>query len=536
MSVIDTIEARRLEIQTQLDSSKSQGERNKLGQFSTPTALAIQLLECGRRLHPDGTRVRFLDPAIGTGSFYSALLRVFPAAQLENAVGFETDPACADSALALWRNTPLKLRVEDFTKAAPPSLEWTKPNLVICNPPYVRHHHLRAGEKLRMHRLVERTAGVKLSGLAGLYCYFLCLSQAWMAKGGLAGWLIPSEFMDVNYGRQIKDYLLSRVTLLRIHRFDPNDVQFSDALVSSAVVWIRNALPPTDHTVEFTYGGDLLTPGISKTVSARVLRSESKWTRFPHRTEETVSGSLQTVLSDLFKIQRGLATGDNRFFILNCEQVVAHQIPEKFLIPILPSPRYLEVDEVAADSKGNPILDRKLFLLACDLPEPEVRKKHPTVWKYLQLGIESGVQKGYLCTHRSPWYAQENRSPSPFLSTYMGRQDTGSGKPFRFILNHSKATAPNVYLMLYPKPFLKMALKETPALAKTIWQALNQISTRTLTDEGRVYGGGLHKLEPKELGNVPAETILTALEAEPLRRTKQLSLAMERRKLWQTRK
>ena len=46
--------------------------------------------------------------------------------------------------------------------------------------------------------------------------------------------------MDVNYGKAVKHYLLSRVTLLHIHRFDPNDVQFADALVSSAVVWFRN--------------------------------------------------------------------------------------------------------------------------------------------------------------------------------------------------------------------------------------------------------------------------------------------------------
>jgi len=531
MSMIKTIEAKRLEIQTQLDSSKSQGERNKLGQFATPTPLAIQMLECARQLHPTGSRVRFLDPAIGTGSFYSALLRAFPANQIESAVGFETDTACADSARSLWGNTPLKLRVEDFTTAAPPSLEWTKPNLLICNPPYVRHHHLRSAEKLRMHRTVEEAAGVKLSGLAGLYCYFLCLSQAWMAKGGLAGWLIPSEFMDVNYGQRIKDYLLSRVTLLRIHRFDPNDMQFSDALVSTAVVWIRNTLPPTDHTVEFTYGGSLLAPELSKTVSAKALRLESKWTRFPHRAE-AVSDPGQIVLSDLFRIQRGLATGDNQFFILSREQASTHQIPKRFLTPILPSPRYLEVDEVPADDEGNPILNRRLFLLDCDLPESEVKAKYPTLWQYFQLGIKSGVKSGYLCTHRSPWYAQENRLPSPFLCTYMGRQNTGSGRPFRFILNRSKATAPNVYLMLYPKPFLQMVLKEKPALATTIWQTLNQISILTLTGEGRVYGGGLHKLEPKELGNVSAESIMAALDAKLLGKTRQLSLAVEGRKTW----
>ena len=64
--------------------------------------------------------------------------------------------------------------------------------------------------------------------------------------------------MDVNYGQAVKRYLLDKVTLLHIHRFDPNDVQFADALVSSAVVWFRKSLPPKDHAVTFTFGGTLL--------------------------------------------------------------------------------------------------------------------------------------------------------------------------------------------------------------------------------------------------------------------------------------
>ena len=89
-------------------------------------------------------------------------------------------------------------------------------NLIVCNPPYVRHHHMDAGEKDRLQYATAAACGVRMAGLGGLYCYFLGLAHAWMAEGAIAGWLIPSEFMDVNYGEAVKRYLLNRVELLRI--------------------------------------------------------------------------------------------------------------------------------------------------------------------------------------------------------------------------------------------------------------------------------------------------------------------------------
>jgi hypothetical protein len=93
----------------------------------------------------------------------------------------------------------------------------------------------------------------------------------------------------------------------------------------------------------------------------------------------------------------------------------------------------------------------------------------------------------------------------------MGRHDSPKGTPFRFIFNLSKATAANVYLFLYPKPILSRILKEHPDWVKKIWQGLQNISSDSLVQEGRVYGGGLHKMEPGELANVSAETILKLL-------------------------
>lgn len=499
------IEQQRLALQAELDSAKTQAERNRMGQFATPSPLALDILDYARAVLDPGEPVRFLDPAIGTGAFYSALQSVFPARRIAAATGFEIDSHYGRPAAALWKDTGLDLRLADFTTATPKAAY----NLVICNPPYVRHHHVVNGEKLRLQDAAVQACGVRISGLAGLYCYFLVLSHAWMEEGGLAGWLIPSEFMDVNYGRQVKRYLLECTTLLHIHRFDPADVQFDDALVSSAVVWFRKLPPPRNHTVRFTFGGTLRTPKSERRVPVAALAAEPKWTRFPAGAPRTKT-ALPTI-DDFFSIKRGLATGDNRYFILTSEEIEKRGLPREMFRPILPSPRYLPTDEIEADEHGNPLISQRLFLLDCRLPEEEVKKRYPQLWAYFEVGATSDIAARYLCRHRSPWYAQENRLPAPFVCTYLGRNGTARGRPFRFILNRSAATIANVYLALYPKPFLAKAIAEQPGLDREIWKILNRITPDELLGEGRVYGGGLYKLEPKELANVPVPAIAALL-------------------------
>lgn len=528
LDTIKNIEARRLEIQNQLDALKAPIDRNKLGQFATPALLAIDILGYAKTLLSPSEQVRFLDPAFGTGSFFAALLQTFPPSKIAKACAYEVDCQYGQEAARLWQNTPLILEIADFTKASPPISNINKANLLICNPPYVRHHHLTPAEKSWLKMVALNVTGLKLNGLAGLYCYFLLVSHAWLSDRGIAGWLIPSEFMDVRYGRQVKQYLLEQVTLLRLHRFNPNDLQFGDALVSSVILWFRKEKPSNDHKIEFSYGGTLAKPESTEYVSANTLRHIPKWTTLPTQSGEFLKIGIKSqksilTLSDLFTIKRGLATGANKFFILTSEQIQLYQLPKEFLMPILPGPRYLSEDEIKANSVGNPVLDQKLFLLTCSLPEDKVMTQYPSLWEYLQLGIKQGIDQRYLCKHRSPWYAQENRPAAPLLCTYMGRKSTKNVKPFRFILNHSKATAPNVYLMLYPKSILKQTIKDKPELLRSIWKALKNISASVLIGEGRIYGGGLYKIEPNELANTPVNTILADLPALSNIFAKQLS-------------
>ncbi len=81
------------------------------------------------------------------------------------------------------------------------------------------------------------------------------------------------------------------------------------------------------------------------------------------------------------------------------------------------------------------------------------------------------------------------------------------GHPIRFILNNSSATVANVYLAMYPKPLLAKAIEQAPTILRHAWEMLNRITPEQLVGEGRVYGGGLLKLEPGELANVDASEI-----------------------------
>jgi hypothetical protein len=178
---------------------------------------------------------------------------------------------------------------------------------------------------------------------------------------------------------------------------------------------------------------------------------------------------------------------------------------------------------IDADPNGYPLLSKPLAIIDCDLPEEVIQRRHPDFWRYLEQGKAQGIHSGYLASRRSPWYSQEKRAPAPFLCTYMGRQGR-NGNPFRFFWNKSQAAAANVYLMLYPKAEMKAALDARPDLYPIIFAHLQSLTGEHLIKEGRVYGGGLHKMEPKELANLPAGEIARLIQKRP--GVKQMHLAL----------
>lgn len=495
-------EIRRLELQGQLDSERSALERNIEGQVATPPRLAEQIIEVALSLMGD-REVRFLDPGLGSGAFFSALLR--KNVGIHSALGIERDPRFVRVARSLWRDQNLEVVHDDFTSLKPSMSS----SLIVANPPYVRHHHLESSVKNRLKRRVREELGIEVSGLAGLYIYFLMISHSWMDREGVAAWLIPSEWMSVNYGTALRHYFTDHTTLLRVHVFDAADVQFGDALVSSSVVFFRRNAPSAEHEVHFT-SGNLLSPSNTQRMPQHKLRWESKWSTVFLGDHHTSTSTI----ADYFEIRRGIATGRNKFFIQPLSEFLRIGVPYHFLRPILPSSRNLQGRIIRRRPDGYPNLESPLALLNCVLPEKELREGYPAVWEYLNSEDAEIAKNSYLARHRELWYCQEDREPAPFLMTYMGRGRNGHS-PFRVFGNRSDAIATNSYHLMYPREPLKQYIDRNPDLLGAMAETLEGIAADWYQHHGREYGGGLHKLEPKELASLPGDRLSTRFDIQP---------------------
>ena len=493
---INALEELRQLKQNEVDSSKSKEDRNKLGQFSTPRKLADEILIYAKK-NIQHKKIKFFDPAFGTGSFYTGLTKSFPAGA--TALGFELDNDYFSAAKEIWHDDErITLKNTDFTLENPS--DFKKSNLLVCNPPYVRHQHLSAEIKNRLKTSVKETTGQEISGLAGLHAYFMIMCHNWIEEDGLAIWLVPSEILEVNYGKSVRDYLTNCVDLERIHFFEQSDEQFSDALVSSCIIVYKKNKPEINSDVQVTLGASFLKPNSTINISTRELSNLNKWSKHLLSNEKIEHSSTAKKLGDVFSIKRGIATGDNNFFIFDKEKALELEIPKKYLRNLLPPSRFLKGDVVRLDSDGFLDTEKKMVLLDIDLPLELIKTQYPKLYSYLSIGIQDGVDQGYLASRRSPWYSQEKRLTPNYFVRYMNRETkSGVMNHSIFIKNEADAVATNSYLMLYEKTDL-FSVSDSQ---NNIWEVLQKGISKALYKYGRTYGGGLVKFEPNELRQVP---------------------------------
>lgn len=466
-------------------------ERRPAGATYTPAPIVAAMVRWARAQRE--APVRIVDPGAGSGRFLLAAARAFPAARL---VAVELDPLAALLAranLAARNLAPrAEVRVEDYREARLPPVAGR--TLFLGNPPYVRHHLLGA----RWKRWLTRAAaarGLGASQLAGLHVHFL-LATAELARPGDQGVLVTAaEWLDVNYGRLVRQLLLGPLGAEAVHVIAPTAAPFLDAATTAAVACFTVGSRPRSIRLRRVETLDALGAwSAGRPVRRERLEAAARWTPLLRAARKGPAGHVE--LGELCRVHRGQVTGANGVWIAGPE---GGALPGAVLFPAVTRARELfDAGPVLADAaRLRRVIDLPVEL---DVFEGEDRRR---IERFLRRARSLGADRGFVARHRKAWWSVGLRAPAPILATYMAR------RPPAFVLNGAGARHLNIAHGLYPRDPMPAA-----ALAALARHLAGAVSLR----EGRTYAGGLTKFEPREMERllVPGPALLAAQRLEDL--------------------
>ncbi len=420
---------------------------------------------------------RIVDPGAGSGRFLATAADQFPSSHL---IAVETDPVAAlmlrATAEAKGFGGRLTLKLTDYRRIRLPRIEGT--TLFIGNPPYVRHHDIEEQWKDWYVGAAAR-CGVKASKLAGLHLHFFFKTVTLAREGDYGAFITAAEWLDVNYGRALRQLLANGLGGTALHVLNPAVAAFPDAATTAAITCFRVGRRPKNfriRAVETREAVNGLTEG--RSVPWTVVEKAPRWSIIVRPSEKPPAGYIE--LGELFRVHRGQVTGANRVWIAGDH---AKGLPKKYLLPTVTRAReLLAVGDVLADAGAL----RRVIDLPTDLDQLS-HEARSAVERFLSWAKAQHVDSGYIAQNRRPWWSVGLREPAPIVCTYMARRWPA------FVRNMCDARLLNIAHGLYPRE----ALPEESITALIAW-----LKTNVRLDAGRAYAGGLIKFEPKEVERI----------------------------------
>lgn len=457
--------------------------RKQFAQFFTPRHIAefmVDWLMGCDRLNS------ILEPAFGLGIFTRTLMKKQNSATI---TGYEIDNIILNEAKDLFHgNNRLEIRHQDYIYS-----NWSdKYDGIICNPPYFKfqdYNNLGTTEEMKKHLKQD------FSGFTNLYAYFLVKSVSQLTEGGRCAYIIPSEFMNSDYGVQIKEYLIQSKRLRHVIVFHFDEQIFEDALTTSAIILCANdrntesiSFTNISNNSELNRIEDVIMsypdiPSFCKSYQLKDMKSSIKWKSYYQSLNQSNFTHL-VPFSTFAKVSRGIATGANDFFKFNLSKAQQYGIPKKNLKPCIchcvdiSGSFFNQTDLERLRDK-----DKYVFIFDGENSQDQ------SVLNYIKKGENDKCNEKVLTKSRNPWYALERRSPAPIWVSVFSRDK------LNFIRNTSNATCLTTFHCIYPKESLFNSISIELLFAYLITNTARLI----FLDNGREYGNGLSKFEPNDL-------------------------------------
>jgi len=471
-------------IEKDYSQSVSLEHRKKFAQFFTPFPIADLM---AKWILGNKNLKTVLEPAFGLGVFSRAILHYNENVEIK---GFEVDTTIYENAKQHFDDIEnINLLLQDYMYN-----DWkNKYDGIICNPPYFKFHDF---DNKNILKEIETNLKCKLNGFTNLYTLFLLKSIHQLSPNGRCAYIIPSEFLNSDYGKLVKTYLIKSKTLRHIIVIDFEENVFDDALTTASIILCAN--DDLTNRVQFSNIQSLQDlskideiinkyPNLSETeqtYSFTELNPEIKWKAY-YQKQNSIKFKNLVPFSTYAKVVRGIATGSNEYFTFNLSKAKEFNIDEQYLLPCICSAKDAKTSFFTTQDfeelKNN---DKSVFLFNAHNSTQE------SIKKYIQKGEQEEINKRFLTASRRPWYSLESRKPAPIWVSVFNR----SG--LRFIRNEANISNLTSYHCIYPKQTSLFFEVDIDLLFAYL---LTDTAKQIFEDNSRQYGNGLQKFEPNDL-------------------------------------
>jgi len=474
--------------------------RKTRGAFFTPEPIADYLAAWAVDGDP---QARVLDPTCGEAVFLLSAGRYLreagcPPEELDDRLfGVDLHPSSLDAAIGLLEkeNLDAHLIASDFFELSSPGhLDSQLPlmDAVIGNPPFVRYQQ-HSGESRKLSAAAALAQGVRLSGLASSWAASVVHACSFLKPEGRLAMVLPAELLTVNYAEPIRRWLLRRFANVHLVLFE--DLQFEGALEKVVLVVAEGEGPsPGAFSLHYLRDAEQLSSlGPFDGISVPT-KDEGKWTDLllssRHRNLfRAVEAEHFAELATYGRPELGTVTGANDFFAISDATREKFGLDEKQLVKISPpGTRHLRgVSFKEADWKALRKAGERVWLL-----RPSSDDQSDALARYVAVGEERDVHTAYKCRIRDPWWRPPTVAPPDLFFTYMSHRYP------RLVANSAGAT----FLNSMHGIRLKEGFRRLPRAALPLL-ALNSVTMIGAEVNGRSYGGGILKMEPREAARLP---------------------------------
>lgn len=368
-------------------------DEKKTGSFYTPIALINYMVNS---IHQRFSIQNILEPSAGDGRFIDSL----------DAWGFPIDAVEIDlkkvNDLSRKGYFNVRLIYGDFVKYS--LLSEKKYDLIIGNPPYISKKNLNEEARNLSLNLID-TYRLSHQIFQNLWVSFILGSLKLLSNNGIIFFVLPFEFLQVQYAENLREFLEDKFNTIEITTFEEKVFDNIDQDVCLVLLCNENTPKPF---IRYTTIKSINEPKV--TFQSVIMRNKplKKWSNCILDDRET------EVLKELSKhfpqikefgdISPGIVTGANSFFIIDQEKAKELNMPPETYIHIIPKSSDISRMLILSENDYRYLLKSNKRVLMLNLNNINEDQFTLQLKNYLTEGENKELNKRYKCKIRRSWY------------------------------------------------------------------------------------------------------------------------------------